>query len=407
VISVNQAVRLMLKNTSPVGITKLPLNKAAGLVLAEDIYARNDLPLFTNSAMDGYAVKSSQTKGANQKHPLPLRLVGTLKAGSLSKRFLGNGEAIKIMTGAPLPAGADAVVMKENTTEQDGWILIQKEAETKENIRLQAEEIKKGALALKKFTLLNPPALGFLSSLGVKEVKIFRIPKVTMVITGNEVVSSANRLGPGKIYESNSVGLVTALKEIGIHEVQIFRCRDNPLSLKRNLGKALALSDIVLISGGVSVGDYDYVRQTLSSLKAKQIFWKVSQKPGKPLYFGRNGKTLIFGIPGNPAASLVVFYEYIRPALLKFLGRKHIHLPLLTGQMAREIAKKKGLTYFWRGALSGPLDKPIVQIPSQQGSHMLKEFARGDCLVIGPEKSKFIQKGTQVTVHLLPWSRLA
>ena len=406
-ISVNQAVRLMLKNTSPVGITKLPLNKAAGLVLAEDIYARNDLPLFTNSAMDGYAVKSGQTKVASEKNPISLRLIGTIKAGSFSRRALRDDEAIKVMTGAPVPKAADAVVMKEDAVEEYGLILIQRKVQALENVRRQGEEIKKGALALKKFTVLNPPALGFLSSLGVKEVKIFRIPKVTMVITGNEVISSAKKLAPGKIYESNSVGLVTALKEIGIHEVQIFRGRDNPLNLKRNLGKALALSDIVLISGGVSVGDYDYVRQTLSSLKAKQIFWKVSQRPGKPLYFGRKGKTLIFGIPGNPAASLVVIYEYIRPALLKSLGRKHIHLPLLTGQMAREIAKKKGLTYFWRGALSGPLDKPIVQIPSQQGSHMLREFARGDCLVLGPERAELIKKGAHVNVHLLPWGRLS
>jgi len=402
-ISVTKAKSLVLKNSFTFGVVKLPLEKALGLTLAEDVFALNDVPSFTNSAMDGYAVKSKQTKAATKDNPLALKLIGSVKAGSFAKQILKNKEAIKIMTGAPLPKGADSVVIKEDTFEEYGKVLVKKEVKPGENVRFQGEEIKKGDLALRKFTVLNPAALGFLATIGIKRVKVFKPPVITIIATGDELVTSSEKLTFGKIYDSNSVSLKAALKECGIDPVNILKSPDDLTGLQKTLSKAIQNSDIVLISGGISVGDYDYVKKILKSLKVKEIFWKVAQKPGKPLYFGKQGQVLVFGIPGNPAACLVVFYEYIRPAILKSMGRKEISLPTIRGKLTKTLKKNQNLSYFWRGKLNGNSHPPTVTISEKQGSHMLQTFALGDCLIIGPENITEIKKNSLVEVHLLPW----
>ncbi len=402
-ISVAKAKNLVLKNTTLFGTVKLPLEEAVGLVLAKDIYALNDVPSFTNSAMDGYAVKSKQTKAATEDNPLALKLIGSVKAGSFAKQILKGKETIKIMTGAPLPQGADSVVTKEETFEENGKVLIKKEVQPGENIRFQGEEIKKGNLALKKFMVLNPAALGFLATVGIKLVKVFKPPIITIITTGDELVTSNKKLVFGKIFDSNSISLKAALRECGIDAVNTLKSPDDFTSLKRNLSKAIRNSDMVLISGGILVGDYDYVKRILKSLSVQQIFWKVAQKPGKPLYFGKKGKTMVFGIPGNPAACLVVFYEYIRPVILKSMGKKEISLPTIQGKLSKTLKKNQNLSCFWRGKLNGNSHPPTVTISEKQGSHMLQTFALGDCLIIGPENITEIKKNSLVEVHLLPW----
>lgn len=402
-ISVTKAKSLVLKNSFTFGVVELPVEKALGLTLAEDVLALNDVPSFTNSAMDGYAVQSKQTKAATKDNPLVFKLIGSVKAGSFAKQILKNREAIKIMTGAPLPKGADSVVIKEDSVEENGKILIKKEVEPGENVRFQGEEIKKGDLALKKSMVLNPAALGFLATIGIKQVKVFKPPVITIIVTGDEVVTSGQKLVFGKIYDSNSISLKAALKECGIDPVNTLESQDDFISLKKHLSKAIHESEMVLISGGISVGDYDYVKKILKSLSVQQIFWKVAQRPGKPLYFGKKGRTLIFGIPGNPAACLVVFYEYIRPAILKSMGKKEISLPTIKGKLSKTLKKNQSLSYFWRGKLEGNSNPPTVTISEKQGSHMLQIFALGDCLILGPENISEIKKNSLVEVHLLPW----
>ena len=402
-ISVTKAKSLVLKNSFTFGVVKLPLEKASGLTLAEDILALNDVPSFTNSAMDGYAVKSKLTQGATKDNPVALKLIASVKAGSFAKQILKNGETIKIMTGAPLPKGSDSVIIKENTVEENGKILIKKNVRLGENVRFQGEEIKKGDLALRKFTTLNPAALGFLAAIGAKLVKVFKPPVITVVVTGDEVVTSSKKLAFGKIHDSNSVSLKAALKECGIDKVNILKNPDDVLCLQKNLSKAIRIADMVLISGGISVGDYDYVRKILKSLKVKEIFWKVAQKPGKPLYFGKKDPALVFGIPGNPAACLVVFYEYIRPAILKGMERENVSLPSVKVKLTSTVKKNQYTTYFWRGQLNTNGTQPKATVSEKQGSHMLKSFAVGDCLIIGPANLTRIKKDSLVEVHILPW----
>lgn len=403
-ISVEKARKLVLKNAVPFGKIKIPLEQASGLILAENLYALADYPSFTNSAMDGLALRSSDTRKASPRNPISLKLVGLIKAGRFSRKVLAKGEAIKIMTGAALPKGVNAVVAKEDIFEEKVNVLVKQKVRSKENVRFQGEEIKKGALALKKSVTLNPAAIGFLASLGIKKVRVFKPPQVSILITGDEILDSGKQLTAGKIYDSNSVALKTALKECGIQEIALVKGRDDFHSLKKEIKKALDRSDMVLISGGVSVGEFDLVKQVLNQLKVKQIFWKVAQRPGMPMYFGKKDKTLIFGLPGNPASSLVVFYEYIRPAILKACGRKDIYLPSQKALISNSMKKKKKMTYFWRGRLQANGDQLQAKIFPQQGSHMLKSFAVGNCLVIGEKSKRQIKKNSLTEIHLLPWS---
>ncbi len=402
-ISVEKARKLILKNAVPFGKIKIPLEQAGGLVLAENLYAIADFPPFTNSAMDGFALKSFDTKKANPRNPVSLRLVGLIKAGGFSRKILGNDEAIKIMTGAPLPKGADAVIAKEDSFEEKGKVLVRKKVSPKENVRFQGEEIKKNALTLKKSVILNPAALGFLASVGIKKVQVFKPPQVSILVTGDEILDLGNKLTAGKIYDSNSVALKAALKECGIQKITMVKCRDKFHTLKKEIKKALDGSDMVLISGGVSVGEFDLVKQALKQLIVKEIFWKVAQRPGMPMYFGKKDKTLIFGLPGNPASSLVVFYEYIRPAILKSLGRKNIFLPSQKALISGTMRKKKKMTYFWRGHLQANGNQLQATIFPQQGSHMLRSFAVGDCLIVGSENQTKVKRNSMAEIHLLPW----
>ncbi len=402
-ISAEKALKLVLKNTVPFGIIKIPLEKASGMVLAEDILALNEVPPFTNSAMDGFALKSYATRNASSRNPVTFKLTGLIKAGDFAGKAIGNGEAIKIMTGAPLPKGADAVVAKENATERSGEVLVKQKVRPKENVRYQAEEIKKGALTLKKSVTLNPAALGFLASVGIKKVKVFKPPQVSILVTGDEILDLGKKLTAGKIYDSSSITLVAALKECGIEKIALLRSKDDFYSLKRDIRKTLNTSDIVLVSGGVSVGEFDFVKQALNQLQVKEIFWKVAQRPGKPLYFGKKDKTLIFGLPGNPASGLIVFYEYIRPAILKSLGRKNIFLPSQKALISSTMNKKKEMTYFWKGLVRDNGQHLEAGIFPQQGSHMLKSFALADCLIIGSEYKAQIKRNSLAEIHFLPW----
>lgn len=402
VISVEEAKSLILENTNILDSTVIPLSQAKGHVLAEGIISPVDLPFFTNSAMDGYAVRSVDAEKSGESNPTLLKVVGTIRAGDFPDYSLESGEAAKIMTGAPVPKGADSVVMVEYTEEKDGIVKVKKPVTPGENIRYEGEEIKKGEIALEAGTEVTPATIGFIAELGIDKIKIYRTPKVALVVTGEELVGIDEELKPGKIRDTNSIALQSALFGEIAETIFLGRAKDEASDIEEKLKNGLKCCDVLLITGGVSVGDYDYVKEVLNKLGVEGIFWRVSQRPGGPLFFGKRGKSLIFGLPGNPASSLVCFYEYVRPALRRMTGKRNLHLLEIEATLMDELRKQPGKTNFVRGYVEKKGDSFYVKSTGFQGSHMLKSFALSNCLIVFPKDSTHLPPQSRVNVHLLP-----
>jgi len=402
-IQVKEAQRLILENTRVLDSIEIPLAEAEGLVLSEDIVSTVNLPYFTNSAMDGYAVKSRDTKGASESSPILLKVTGLVRAGDYPELVLGDGEAVKIMTGASLPRGADSVVMVEYTEGGEGVVNVKRGVGEGENVRYEGEEIKKGEIALQSGTLLNPASIGFIAEFGIKKVRVYRKPRVAMVVTGEEVVGLDEDLEPGKIRDTNSVTLQSALSREKAEPLFIGRARDEISDIREKLEKGLSLSDVIIVTGGVSVGDYDYVKDVLEGLGVQPVFWRVAQRPGGPLFFGKKGDKLVFGLPGNPASALVCFYEYVRPALQRRIGKKEVFLMEVEAVLLEEMKKKPdGKTHFIRGHLEKRGDSFYAKPTGTQGSHILKSFALSNCLIVFSGDSTHLPPGSKVEVHILP-----
>jgi len=400
-ISVDEAKKIIMDET-PLGPPAVsPLEESLGCVLARDQQAPFDFPLFSNSAMDGFALRASDLSSASKDSPVSLPVQGVIKAGDQPPP-LEIGKAAKIMTGAMIPPHADTVVQKEIVQEECGSVHFISPARKGANVRFQGEEIKKGESALSRGTSLTPGALGFLSSLGVQEVQVYQKPRVMLLSTGSELVKGREQLQPGKIFESNSKSLRAALQEIPCEIILLPIFADDPELLKKRLQIEIDRFNFLLLSGGVSVGEYDHTKSVLEEIGVRTLFWKVAQKPGKPLYFGRKGRTIVFGLPGNPASALVCFYEYVRPALLKALGFSHAQLKTMKAPLRGSFEKKSGLTHFLKGHFSSNGIGKGVEILEGQGSHMMGSFAKANCLVVLPREGEIFRKGDEVEIHLLP-----
>jgi molybdopterin molybdotransferase len=407
-ITFGTARKLLKENLFTLNSIKIPVKNAVSYVLSEDIHSPIDLPPFTNSAMDGYAVRFGmlslvgkiKTKCSGCIYATFYIQKKEIKAGDYKRIKLKPGDAVKVFTGSPLPSNTDAVVMKEFTEIKNGILYVKKQIKKGENIRFRGEEIKKGQKVLKKGTYLNPAGIGFLSTMGIKEVKVIRKPKVYVIITGNELVEPGKKLKEGKIYDANSFSLYSALKSAGVKEIKIKRIKDDFEKIKKEFYKALEFADIILFSGGISVGDYDFVRDLMERERVKTVFYKVKQKPGKPLYFGKFNKKLIFALPGNPASVLVCFYEYVYPAIRALSGFKDIFLPEKEFILLRDIKKKTNRLWFLKGKIK---NKGVIPLDFQE-SHMLSSFAKADCLIVAPRNRKLLKKGEKVKVHILPQS---
>lgn len=401
-IPVEEARRSILENTKVLESIEIPLTEAEGLVLSEDIISYVNLPYFTNSSMDGYALKSKDTKGANESSPVSLKIVGVIRAGDYPNFPINNKEAAKIMTGAPLPEGADSVLMVEYTEEEEGIVKIKRDVSPGESVRYEGEEIEKGEIALEMGAVLNPPSIGFLAELGIKNVKVYRKPRVALLVTGEEVIGFDEELKPGKIRDTNSLMLRAALLQEKAEFVSLGQAMDEIRDIEEKLIRGL-WCDALIVTGGVSVGDYDYVKDVFRNLGVEGIFWRVAQRPGGPMFFGRRNDNLIFGLPGNPASTLVCFYEYVRPALQKMIGKKDVFLVNVEATLLEEIRKKSdGKTYFLRGHLEKKDDSFYIKSIGTQGSHILKSFALSNCLMVVPADVTHIPSGSKVTAHLLP-----
>ena len=385
-IQVDQALSIIAQNSCKLPIRKIKVAKSLGFILAEPIYSPMDMPPFRQSAMDGYAFAFSELQQFN--------VISTSQAGDFSNKKIKENQAIRIFTGAYVPDNLDTVVMQEHTAVANQAVEIVKMPQQFANVRAKGEQIKENELVLEKNTVITAAAIGFLACLGITEITVYAKPKVAIVVTGNELVKAGKKLSEGKIYESNSIMLESALQGIGIKKMETFRVKDNFKATKKVLKYCLSAFDVVLVSGGISVGDYDFVKEALLSNGVEELFYKINQKPGKPLFFGKRDETIVFALPGNPASTLTSFYIYVHPALKINMGFEAIHLPKIKRKIADQFVNTSGKTLF----LKGRCDDEKVTVLESQSSAMLNTFAVANALIYLPYDVVNIEKDQQVIV---------
>lgn len=389
-ITVEEALQLVQSNCPRLPSRRQALVESLGCVLSDDVSSPINMPPFRQSAMDGYALNynSSSTVYA---------VIGEVPAGSSAEIELSPGEAVRIFTGAKIPDTATTVIQQEWVKQEGSEISFEREISDQLNIRAIGEQINKDDLALTKSTVLTPAAIGFLATLGITHVNVVPRPKVSILTTGNELVSPGNELMAGKIYESNSVMLEMALRDQSIQAISIDRVQDDFNATVLSLRKHIEASDLVLVTGGVSVGEYDFVDKALNELGVNEHFHKVKQKPGKPLYYGSKGHTQIFGLPGNPAAAMTCFYMYVLPCIQQMSGKEFKGLKSNRYPLLHSYERKGDRAQF----LKSYLDKNGVQILGSQSSAMLNSYAESNCLVYLDLTTGVVNQGEEVTVFLL------
>jgi len=390
-ITVEEAIKCVQTHVDPTAHKESKiLSEALGSVLSEDVFSSINMPPFRQSAMDGYAVCLHKSN--------IYQVIGEVKAGDSHQPNLKKGESVRIFTGAPVPDSANAVVIQEVVTRENKNINIQKLISENDNIRPLGEQVKVSEIALTKGTKITPAAIGYLSSLGITEVSVYKKPSVAIVVTGSELIEAGNNLTFGKIYESNSAMLKSAVQSYGYEDVSIHRIEDDYTKTHAELKIIIAKNDLVLITGGISVGDYDFVGKALQELNVEQLFYKVKQKPGKPLFFGKKGGTIIFALPGNPSAALSCFYIYVQIALKILSGHNDFSLSKVYVKSASNFIKKGDRAQFLKAILNN--DK--VEILEGQSSAMQQTFAIANALVYVPEDKNEILINDKVEVFCLP-----
>jgi len=392
-LTVTEAKAIILEHAKFLPPVNMALSRAAGMVLAEDVYASINIPAYAQSSMDGYAFSFTDLIAGK-----PLRIEGVIAAGSNETGVLSPGKAIRIFTGAPVPVGADTVVMQEKT-KVEGESLYIEDGNMQQglNVRTKGSEIKAGDLAVAQESLLMPAAIGFLAGIGVTEVLVYPNPSVSIIVTGNELQTPGQPLQPGQIYESNSYSLQAALKQLHITDVKVFHAEDTLDKVRQVIHDALQKTDVIFLTGGVSVGDYDFVAAAAKENGVEKIFHKIKQKPGKPFYFGKKENKLVFGLPGNPASVLTCFYEYVEPALRQMVKQKK-GLKMMKVPLEETFNKTAGINNFLKGFYDGKAATPL----HAQESYRLSSFANANCLIKIEEVATVCGKGEIVEIHLLP-----
>ena len=412
-ISVDEALEKVLERIDVLEAEESDVLGCLGQVLAEDVSSPIDIPPRDNSAMDGYAVRSADTRGASRKSPRFLRVVETVIAGTTPKSGVKAGEAIRIMTGAPIPEGADAVVKFEDTdelerggTSQEIGILV--EVEPGLEVRRAGEDISAGSLVLKKETVMRAAEVGVLASLGRSRVVVIRRPVVAILATGDEIADVTQPLPQGKIYNSNSYSLAALVLRYGGIPMMLGIALDNEDSLLAKLRPGQG-ADMVITSGGVSLGDYDVVKEVLAK-QGELVFWRVREKPGKPLAFGmlrgmgKGGRNIpLFALAGNPVSAMINFELFVRPAILKMMGKKNLAKPTVEAVVEDAIENTDGRRVFTRAIVEKRGDKYFARLTGPQGSGILTSMALANGLVIVPEDKPGVKRGDMVKVMMLDW----
>jgi molybdopterin molybdotransferase len=401
-----EARQMVLDSLNPSAPVELPLEETLGLAAAVDIRASEPVPPFTNSAMDGFALRWEDTAQASEGSPVRLRVLGMLPAGEVSGHALEPGTALRIMTGAALPEGADAIVPLERVRCEAEWVEVRMPVRCGANIRRAGEDIPESGLVLAAGTALRPGEIGVLASTGFARIQVHPRPRVAVLTTGDELVDCSERPGPGRIRDANIHALCAQIAACGAIPAPYPRVPDGRLALEAVLQQALGTCDVVLTTGGVSVGDCDFVKPALEALGAEPRFWRVAQKPGGPLGFWTAEGKPVFGIPGNPVAAMLMVEEYVRPALRRLMGFRHLHRPERKGLLDQAWRRSgpDGRLHFlrvvarevdghWRATLTGP-----------QGSGILSSMLKANALALVPADVTEVGPGGEVLLHLTEWA---
>jgi molybdopterin molybdotransferase len=399
-ITADQALEIVLENVAPLGVERTPILDALGRVLAEEIRSPRDIPGFDNSAMDGYAVRAADIIDASETNPVRLAVVETVGAGQMPTRRLMPGEAIRTMTGAPIAEGADTIIQVERTRGSGDAVEILAAPPSKSFIRPRGEDLRKGELVISAGKTLSPSDLGMLASVNRAMVEVTRRPRVAIVSTGDELVDVDQAPSGAQIVNSSAYALAGAIRESGGEPTILKVARDTVGEIRARLNEAMQF-DALLSTGGVSVGQFDHVKGALDELGMRQLFHGVAQRPGRPLKFGTVGHRPIFGLPGNPVSTMVCFYLYARPALLKMAGRNRVGLPRVKARCAVDIKIAQDLTEFVRVKIERDGESLIATPTGNQGSGILSSLSRADGLLIGPSAETLLKAGAYATVLLL------
>ena len=399
-ISVEEALQTILAGCRALGLEKTDILEACGRVIGEDVYARRDIPSAANSAMDGYAVRFADTKGASVKKPVELSVIETIAAGRVPKKTVGRGQAARIMTGAVIPKGADAVVRREDTQEKGKTVLIQVAATNGQDIRFTGEDIQKGECVIVAGDLLRPGHIGMLAALGRAFVSVYQRPRVAILSTGDELVDIETDPPAGKIVNSNSYSLAAQVRACGGIPLMMGIVRDQKQDLA-DAFQAARRADVILSSGGVSVGDYDFVKDVMGDIGNAMHFWQVAMRPGKPLAFGSIDGAPLFGLPGNPVSVMVSFEQFVRPYLLKMQGHTRIFRQTQIAVSAQDIKKTAGVRNFLRAVVKKEKGQYIARLTGSQGSGVLKSMVEANAFIVLDEGVAKVGKGDPVTVQWL------
>lgn len=401
-LTVAEAQATVLEATGVLGAETISAWDAAGRVLAEDVRATRCHPPADCSAMDGYAVRRADLLGASAANPIALPVVYEVPAGGQALRPLAAGEAARIFTGAPLPPGADAVVMQERTEGAGDRVRFLVEPEPRDNVRDAGEDFRVGDLLIDAGTVLGSAHLGVLASVGRSIVAVHQRPTVAILSGGDELVEPDRIADDGRIVSSNSYTLAAQCREVGARPVYLGIAEDRPEAIEARLRAGLR-ADVIVSSAGVSVGDHDHVRGVLEQLGCRLLFWGVLMKPGYPLAFGRieSTGTLVFGLPGNPVSTAVTFDEFVRPALRKLMGHRQLHRPVVKARLATALEKKPGRLHFVRVALSREGGAIVATPTASQSSGVLTSLIRGQGLAIFPAEAASLEAGHEVDVQII------
>jgi molybdopterin molybdotransferase len=396
-----EAQRIVLESTPILGVEKISILDALGRVLGEDIVAERDNPPWDNSAMDGFAVRWDDIK---QEHaiqkPVTLTVIEDVSAGKMPSKSVGVGQAIRIMTGAPLPKGADTVLKVEDTEHTPDSVRVFKPEQQGANIRPQGEDVKKGECIIGKGTQIRPGEAGMLAILAKSFIFAYQRPRVAILSTGDELADLDERFSEDKIINSNSYGIAAAVQEAGGIPVLLGIARDTPAALKEKISHGLT-ADILVLSGGVSMGDYDFTKTVFHELGADMNFWKLAIRPGQPLAFGKIQGKLAFGLPGNPVSSMVTFEQLVRPAMLKMSGHRSYGRPVVQAVFQEKFSKRTDRRHFLRGVLTQEEGVFKVRTTGAQGSGILTSMVKANCLIDIPVEVERVNQGDLVSVQLL------
>lgn len=399
-ISIDEARTRVLAEAVPLSVEPRALPNSLGAVLAEDIVASHSVPPFDNAGMDGYAVRAVDTIDASSDSPSRLTIVESIPAGRVAARTLGQNEAAKIMTGAPVPSGADAVIQSELAEETEGRVLVFEPVKPGKNIRRAGEDVMAGDRVLAAGSALGPAEIGLLAGLGRSVVQVHRRPRVAILSTGSELVEVDRPLGPGQIHNSNTYSLQALCRQMGVEPVVMGIVPDDYGATRRLIEAGLE-HDVLITSGGVSVGQFDFVKEVQDELGVARRLWGVAMKPGKPLAFGVRDGTLVFGLPGNPVSVMVSFELFVRPALLRLMGYRKTTRPLYRAVISEDVANPDGRVFVVRVRAWREDDQWHVSSTGAQGSGILRSMVGANGLAFIPGGARGVRAGEKVEFLLL------